>query len=138
MQIFVKTLKCETVALDVESSDTVEAVRHKLSAKRGIEFEAIRLTFAGRQMEDTRQLHDYNVQRDATLCMVLRLRGGMFFEGSGGPAAAATPAADAPKTAVVDANADTSDSDADEDPQSHAKRRRVERSRGDEPDASQT
>ena len=93
MQIFVKTVTGEKIALEVESTDTMESVKAKIHEASGtnLQPEFLRLIFVGKQLEEGRTLADYNITADSLVHCCLLMRMGAVASGRDGFSAAEKP-----------------------------------------------
>ena len=75
-QIFVKTLTGKSLAIDVTPDETVASLKEKVCSSEGVPVDQQRLIFSGKQLEDKETMASYNITKESTIHLVLRLRGG--------------------------------------------------------------
>jgi len=103
LQLFIKTLTGKSISLNLDSLDiTVLAMKLLIQEKEDIPPDQQTLMFAGRRLENAKNiLRDYNIQKESTLHLILRLRGGMMHDTSGHDQLAELPIISFTELAVV-------------------------------------
>ena len=77
LQIFIKTLNGDTITIQANLTDKILTIKEKIQKKQDNLLPSHqRLIFGGKQLEDDKTLMDYNIQNEATLHLVVRLKGG--------------------------------------------------------------
>jgi hypothetical protein len=74
--IFVKSIDGKTRTIQVQTNSTIAEIKQQMQQKEGLSPDDQRLIFAGKNLDDTKTLMDYNIGKDSTIHLVLRVRGG--------------------------------------------------------------
>lgn len=75
-QFFVRTLAGKTLVFSHTPDTTIEAIKNRIHELEHISVDQQRLVFNGKQLDDKNKLSDYAIQPEATIHLILRLRGG--------------------------------------------------------------
>lgn len=75
--IYVKSLTGRSIYIEITHQMSIEELKMIIQEKDGIPAEQQRFIFAGNNLEDLMLVGRYNISKDSTLHLVLRLRGGM-------------------------------------------------------------
>jgi len=76
ISIIVRSLTGKSIKFQVTPGTTISKLKHQIQNSQGVPSNEQRLIFAGKQLEDSNTLNDYNITKDSTLHLILRLRGG--------------------------------------------------------------
>ena len=75
-QLFVKTLTGSTIVMNFSPTTSVHDLKRSILDREGVPFDQQRILFQGKQLENGLLLSDYDIQKESTLHLLLRLRGG--------------------------------------------------------------
>ena len=81
MQVFVKTINGQTVVINTSPFDTIRSFKLKVCAKDETPVQMQQLIYRGKLLEDNRTLQDYDIQKESTIHLTLRLIGGSYSSG---------------------------------------------------------
>lgn len=77
MKIFIVTFSGRSITMEVDPQDKVASIKAKLQDREGVQPEEQRLLFQGKQLEDEYTLDDYQIEKNSTVHLVIRVRGGI-------------------------------------------------------------
>lgn len=77
MKIFIKSLLERVFQLDVQPQDTIADIKRQIQAKEGIPPAQQKLFKSGLELLENKSLCDYNIQKDSTLCLFIRIKTGI-------------------------------------------------------------
>ena len=77
MHVYIKTPRNNTISLHIDSSYSINKLKKILCDREGIPITEQRLIFSGKQLEDDKTVAFYAIQKDSTIDLLLRLRGGI-------------------------------------------------------------
>ena len=76
MNIFVKTLQGKTVIIDVNENDTINSVKQTIYKEENIPPSQQNIIYNGKQLDGFMSLKEFGIEKESTLHLVLKLRGG--------------------------------------------------------------
>ena len=79
MLVYIKTLSGKTIDLELKPSNTIWNVKAMIRDKVGFPPDQQRLIFAGKELEDRFTIDNYQITRQSTLSLVMRLRAKEIF-----------------------------------------------------------
>ena len=72
MKIYVARADGDTLVLEVEPNDSIDAVKAQIQEQTGMTSDEQRLLWAGKRLEEGKTLSDYNIQKESTLQLIKR------------------------------------------------------------------
>merc|ERR1711948_58856 len=73
MQIFVRCNTRKTLTLKINDADTIDLVKLMIQDKEGSPPDRFYLTYGGKHLAGSRLVSDYNISKDCTITMRMRL-----------------------------------------------------------------
>ena len=82
INIQIKTVTGKSIFVKINPAETILQLKKQIYLMEDISLESQRIIFGGKQLEDNHTLCHYNITNESTVCIIIRLRGGMFHKSS--------------------------------------------------------